>query len=210
MSRHSYTSSHLIDRFVDKFDYSPWGTIAGVSGSHLRGQAGVKTPSRSLYTVEERRRRDESPWTTVQGVLAPIQFLVFAVSLGLVFYYLRTGEGLAAATLSIVAKTLVLYAIMITGSIWEHAVFGRYLFARPFFWEDVVSIGVLALHTAYLCALVLGASVTVQIGIALAAYASYLFNAAQYLLKLRAARLERSVAVPVAIVARPTRGGAPR
>ena len=191
MSRHSYTSSHLIDRFVDKFDYSPWGTIAGVTGTHLRRPGGVKSSSQ-LYTVEERRRRDESPWTTVQGVLAPIQFVVFAISLGLVLYYLRTGEGLAAATLSIVAKTLVLYAIMITGSIWEHAVFGRYLFARPFFWEDVVSIGVLALHTAYLCALVLGASVTVQIGIALAAYASYLFNAGQYLLKLRAARLERS------------------
>ncbi|MFO1160334.1 MAG: 2-vinyl bacteriochlorophyllide hydratase [Reyranellaceae bacterium] len=148
-----------------------------------------------LYTAEERRRRDASPWTTVQGVLAPIQFVVFVVSLGLVLSYLRSGEGLAAATCSIVAKTFVLYAIMVTGSIWEHEVFGRYLFARPFFWEDVVSIGVLALHTAYLCILLVGGTVELQMTVALAAYVSYLFNAGQYLLKLRAARLERPAPV---------------
>jgi 3-vinyl bacteriochlorophyllide hydratase len=117
---------------------------------------------------------------------------VFLVSLALVLRYLATGEGLAAATLSIVVKTLVLYAIMITGSIWEKAVFGRYLFARPFFWEDVVSILVLALHTAYLGALVLGSlDPRGQMFLALAAYASYVVNAAQFVLKLRAARLER-------------------
>ena len=37
-----------------------------------------------LYTPEQRRRRDATPWTLVQGVLAPIQFLVFVVSLALV------------------------------------------------------------------------------------------------------------------------------
>ena len=86
----------------------------------------------------------------MQGALAPLQFVVFLVSLGLVLRYLATGEGLAAATGSIVVKTLVLYTIMITGALWEHAVFGRYLFARAFFWEDVVSIVVIALHTVYL------------------------------------------------------------
>jgi len=176
---------------VDKFDYSPWGTLAGVSGLHDRDSDPGRRQAAPLYTTEERRRRDASPWTTVQGVLAPIQFVVFVVSLGLVASYLRTGEGLAAATCSIVAKTLVLYAIMVTGSIWERAVFGRYLFARPFFWEDVVSIGVLALHTAYLCVLVLGGSVELQLTVALAAYASYVVNATQYVIKLRTARLER-------------------
>ncbi len=71
----------------------------------------------------------------------------------LVLRYLPTGEGLAAANASVVVKTLVLYTIMVTGSIWEKEVFGQYLFARPFFWEDVVSMVVLALHTAYLVAL---------------------------------------------------------
>jgi len=142
-----------------------------------------------LYTPEQRRRRDASPWTRVQGVLAPLQFAVFLVSLYLVLDYLASGEGFLIATLSVVIETLVLYAIMVTGSLWERDVFGRYLFARPFFWEDVVSIGVLALHSAYLVALLTGALGPRELMVlALAAYASYVINAAQFVLKLRAAR----------------------
>ena len=157
---------------------------------------------RSLYSPEERRRRDASGWTLVQAILAPIQFVVFLVSLALVLRYLATGEGLALATASIVAKTMILYAIMVTGSIWEREVFGRWLFAAAFFWEDVVSILVLALHTAYLVALLTGSlAPREQMLLALAAYATYALNAAQFLLKLRAARLER----PAALVAEPAR-----
>lgn len=146
--------------------------------------------SPALYTAEEQRRRDASVWTLVQGVLAPVQFVIFLVSLILVSRFLVTGDGLAIATASVLVKTVALYAIMITGSIWEREVFGRYLFAPAFYWEDVVSIGVLALHTAYLAAAVTGAiGAREQMWLALAAYASYAVNATQFLLKLRAARL---------------------
>jgi 3-vinyl bacteriochlorophyllide hydratase len=145
----------------------------------------------SLYTPEQRRRRDESPWTVVQGVLAPVQFVVFLVSLALVLRYLVTGDGFAAATISVVVKTLCLYAIMITGSIWEKRVFGHYLFVPAFFWEDVFSMLVLALHTAYLGVLAFGwLTPQQQLYLALAAYAAYVINAAQFLIKLRMARLE--------------------
>ena len=144
-----------------------------------------------LYSEAERRRRDASPWTLVQGVLAPLQFAIFLVSLALVLRTLATGEGAALANASVVAKTLALYAIMVTGSLWEKAVFGRYLFAPAFFWEDAVSMLVLALHTAYLVALASGALGTAGLMLlALAAYATYLVNAGQFLLKLRAARLQ--------------------
>ena len=149
------------------------------------------TQTQALYTPEERRRRDESRWTIVQGVLAPLQFLVFLISLVLVLRYLSTGDGQVAADLSVVVKTLVLYTIMVTGSIWEKEVFGRWLFARPFFWEDVFSMLVLALHTAYLFMLFGGFGTTEQrMLVVLAAYASYVVNAGQFLLKLRAARLQ--------------------
>ena len=132
----------------------------------------------------------------MQGLLAPIQFAVFLISLFLVSRYLVTGEGLTVATASIVAKTLLLYAIMITGSIWEHEVFGYYLFAPAFFWEDVVSFLVLALHTAYLVALFEGiGNPRQQMLLALAAYASYVVNATQFILKLRAARRAERVAL---------------
>jgi 3-vinyl bacteriochlorophyllide hydratase len=143
-----------------------------------------------LYTPAERVRRDASPWTLVQGVLAPVQFAIFLVSLVLVLRALVTGQGQGAAEISVVVKTLALYAIMITGSIWEKAVFGRWLFAPAFFWEDVVSMLVLALHTAYLAALATGAlGNQALLLLALAAYATYVVNAGQFLLKLRAARL---------------------
>ena len=148
-----------------------------------------------LYTNEERLRRDRSPWTRVQAVLAPIQFVVFLVSAVLVIRFLITGDGFAAATISVLTKTLVLYAIMVTGCIWEREVFGQYLFARAFFWEDFVSMFVLALHTAYLGALLFGPlHARYQMYIALLAYSAYLLNATQFLVKLRKARLESRTA----------------
>ncbi|MEM7703805.1 MAG: 2-vinyl bacteriochlorophyllide hydratase [Pseudomonadota bacterium] len=166
---------------------------AGVKPQVITGQGNKGT----LYSAEERRRRDESVWTLVQGVLAPLQFVVFIVSLGLVIRTLLTGEGAWAADTSIVLKTLVLYTIMVTGSIWEKVVFGKWLFAPAFFWEDVFSMMVLALHTAYLVMLFVGiGSLEARLGVALAGYAAYVINAGQFLWKLRVARLEAATTAP--------------
>jgi 3-vinyl bacteriochlorophyllide hydratase len=177
----------LVNRVVGSVDCCPWGAAAGRPEPHpsspVRG--------RPLYTPEERRRRDESRWTLVQGVLAPIQFAVFAISLCLVMHYLMTGNGLAIATGSVLLKTALLYTIMVTGAIWERDVFGQYLFAPAFFWEDVVSMLVIGLHTAYLIALFCGSiDAERQMWLALAAYSAYVINATQFILKLRAARLQ--------------------
>ena len=124
-------------------------------------------------------------------MLAPLQLLAFAVSAVLVLRYLTTGEGLFAASLSFVIKTLLLYTIMVTGCIWEKVVFDRWLFAPAFFWEDVFSMLVLALHTAYLVALFTGKLEGQPLMVlALAAYATYVVNAAQFIWKLRMARLD--------------------
>ena len=152
---------------------------------------GRSVSTRALYTPEQRIKRDNSVWTLVQGVLAPIQFLVFLISLVLVLRYLATGEGQNIAMASIVIKTITLYTIMITGCVWEKVVFDCYLFAPAFYWEDVFSMLVLALHTAYLAALITGALTTQQLMyVALAAYATYVVNAGQFIWKLRLARLD--------------------
>lgn len=166
------------------------------SGSdHRQNARGPARRTRPLYTPEEQQRRDNTRWTLVQGLLAPFQFVVFLVSLALVVRCLLTGEGAFAADLSVIAKTLTLYTIMVTGSIWEKVVFGKWLFAPAFFWEDVVSMLVIALHTAYMVML-LGKIGTVEarLTVALAAYLTYVVNAAQFVLKLRAARLQRAAA----------------
>ncbi len=149
-----------------------------------------------LYTPEQRRRRDATRWTLVQGVLAPLQFVLFGLSLVLVLRFLASGEGESLAAWSVLAKTLALYAIMVTGCLWEKAVFGRWLFAPAFFWEDVFSMLVLALHTAWLLAWA-GGWLTAQqrMGLALAAYAAYVINATQFLLKLRMARVQAASGV---------------
>jgi 3-vinyl bacteriochlorophyllide hydratase len=162
--------------------------------SHAKKAAG----GRPLYTPEERVRRDRSPWTWVQAVLAPLQFLAFLVSLWLVLRYLQTGEGATAATASVLIKTAFLYAIMVTGAIWEREVFGVWLFAHSFFWEDVVSMGVIALHTAYLWAWLTGS---------LSLEGQMVLNALQFFLKLREARLTAAAA---AAAAAPAGGLAPQ
>jgi 3-vinyl bacteriochlorophyllide hydratase len=163
----------------------------GSASDHRQTARGAVRQTRPLYTPEEQRRRDQTPWTLVQGLLAPFQFVVFLVSLTLVLRCLLTGDGAFAADLSVIAKTLTLYTIMVTGSIWEKVVFGKWLFAPAFFWEDVVSMLVIALHTAYLVMLLgkLG-TLEARLAVALAAYFTYVINAAQFLLKLRAARLQ--------------------
>lgn len=175
--------TRALETFLNQLDASPW---AGASGRV------VPTPFR-LYTPEQRRLRDASPWTLVQGILAPVQFLVFLVSLVLVVRFLMTGHGEAAATGSVIAKTGMLYLIMVTGSIWEREIFGKYLFAPAFFWEDAISMIVLALHTVYLLALFGGwLDAHGLMLLALLAYGTYVVNAGQFLLKLRAARLDET------------------
>lgn len=181
-----------VHKWLATLDGSPWGATTGRAMAEAEAErARIR---KLLYTPEERRRRDASPWTIVQAVLAPVQFAVFLMSLALVLRYLATGDGITVATASVVVKTLVLYTIMVTGAIWERQVFGRYLFARAFFWEDVFSILVLLLHTLYLLALASGrVAPRDQMLIALAAYTAYFVNATQFVLKLRAARRESTL-----------------
>ena len=176
-----------LNRLVNVVDNCPWGAASG--RRHHDQTAQRLKAFRPLYTEAERLRRDASKWTIVQGVLAPVQFIIFLVSVTLVVNFLLTGTGQSSAIFSVIVKTLILYTIMVTGSIWEHEIFGRYLFAPAFFWEDVVSMLVLALHTLYLAAVFAGnvGAHTLML-IALAAYFSYVVNATQFVLKLRAAR----------------------
>ena len=152
-----------------------------------------------LYTAAQRTRRDSTGWTLVQGILAPVQFLAFGVSVVLVLRYLATADGYGAATVSILVKTGLLYTIMLTGAIREKVVFGQSLFAPAFFWEDLFSFGVIALHTAYVIALP-GEYLAPAglMGLALAAYAAYAINAAQFIWKLRMARRDAGASGPVA------------
>ena len=163
-----------------------------------------KEHSTQLYTPDQKLRRDNSLWTKVQAVLAPLQFLVCFASIGFVVSYLYTGDGYLIATLSILFKTAILYLIMITGAIWEKEVFGQYLLAPAFFWEDIVSFFVIAIHTAYVLSLIMSFMDAEKLmWLALIAYLAYFINAIQFLIKFKLGRnnkkqvdqLEKEVAI---------------
>ena len=163
-----------------------------------------KEHSTQLYTPDQKLRRDNSLWTKVQAVLAPLQFLVCFASIGFVVSYLYTGDGYLIATLSIHFKTAILYLIMITGAIWEKEVFGQYLLAPAFFWEDIVSFFVIAIHTAYVLSLIMSLMDAEKLmWLALIAYLAYFINATQFLIKFKLGRnnkkqvdqLEKEVAI---------------
>lgn len=142
-----------------------------------------------LYTPAQRERRNQSRWTLVQGILAPVQFFVFLISAALLARYILTQQGFELAAASVAIKTLFLYAIMYTGALWERDVYGQYLFAPAFYWEDMVSMVVIALHTLYLGMYLTGLGGSDWLIVtAIAAYLTYLVNAAQFVLKLRQAR----------------------
>ena len=149
------------------------------------------------YTPDQRARRNGSRWSRWQAVLAPIQMLVVLASAILVIRYLLLGQGFALTNASVILKLLILAAIMTTGALWEHDVYGKYLIAPQFFWEDMGSSIVCLLHLLYPLAALLGAAEHTLALLILAAYVSYALNAAQYLVKLRRSRLHRAVLAAV-------------
>jgi 3-vinyl bacteriochlorophyllide hydratase len=166
--------------------------IPFIERMHQYAESRVK--SGMLYTPEQRILRDQTIWTRIQGFLAIFQFLVFMVSLFLVLRCLLSAQGAEWAKWSIILKTLTLYTIMVTGSIWEKVVFGQYLFAEAFFWEDVVSMVVIALHTIYIASLFIPfLTLEEQMLLILSAYITYVINAIQFVMKLRAARKQEAM-----------------
>lgn len=150
----------------------------------------------SSYTPEQLERRDNSKWTIVQAILAPIQFIAFLVSFGLIIRYLTTGEGYQIATISVLIKITLLWTITITGMFWEKAVFDKWFLAPQFFWEDALNAVALVMHNLYFVALWRGWSEQDLMGLMLVAYCSYLVNCAQFFWRgIRARQQQTTVKV---------------
>lgn len=145
------------------------------------------------YTPEQKAKRDNSVWTKVQMILAPLQLLAFIISVILVVHYLDTGENYVLANLSVLIKIGLLWLITITGMIWEKEVYGQWFMAPEFFWEDFFNAVALFMHNLYFVAHLLGWSDRAIMVLMLIAYSTYLINFAQFFVKglrMRKARLD--------------------
>jgi 3-vinyl bacteriochlorophyllide hydratase len=147
-----------------------------------------------MYTPEQLVRRETSPWTRVQLALAAIQFLVFIVSFSLVVRYLLTGEGYWVTTFSVWLKIALIWALTITGMLWEKDVYGHYFMCKEFFWEDLGNLVAIITHNLYFVALWLSWGQTAVMLVMLFAYSTYLVNATQFIVKgIRSGRQRRAL-----------------
>lgn len=137
----------------------------------------------STYTPEQYEKRRKSVWTKVQIIGAPIQMLIFLVSVGFVIFSLITGELFWLTNAIVLFKIAFLYFMCITGMLWEKDVFNHYYFAPQFFWEDAVTTVVMIAHTLYVPALLLGIKDHDLLILILIAYSTFFLNAVQYILK---------------------------
>jgi 3-vinyl bacteriochlorophyllide hydratase len=126
-------------------------------------------------------RRNASRWTQIHPVFAIGQLGVFLTSLVLLTLYAFHLVPFAAVALSVLIKIAFMVGAVITGSLWEHDVYGRWWFANEFFIEDVMTANVFALHIAYLIAYyAYPQSLTPALWMLGVAYAVYGINVAQY------------------------------
>lgn len=132
------------------------------------------------YTPEQLEKRDNSKWTTVQMILAPLQLLTFFISLALIINYLTTGSGYTIATASVLIKIALMWLITVTGMIWEKEVFDAWFMGKEFFWEDMVNLFALVMHNTYFLALLAGWSHDSLMTLMLVAYLTYVINFAQF------------------------------
>lgn len=153
----------------------------------------------STYTPEQLAKRNSSKWTIVQAILGPVQLLAFIISLILVIRYLTTGEGYDIATISVLIKIGLMWAITVTGMIWEKEVFGKWFLAPQFFWEDAMNAFALVMHNLYFIARAAGWDERSLMMLMLVAYVSYTINFTQFLVKGLRARKERQQQKPVVI-----------
>jgi 3-vinyl bacteriochlorophyllide hydratase len=135
----------------------------------------------AMYTADQLERRNKSGWTTVQGILAPIQFVVFIISVVLVYNAWQHNEGYAIANASILLKISLLWAITLTGMLWEKEIFGHYFLAKEFFWEDIGNFVAIVTHNIYFVVRWLGWDDNAIMATMLIAYATYLINCAQFI-----------------------------
>lgn len=147
-----------------------------------------------MYTPDQLRRREASRWTKVQIILAPIQFVAFIISFALVIHYLVTGEGYIAATISVWVKISLIWALTITGMLWEYDMYDHYFMAKEFFWEDMGNLIAIITHNLYFVAKWMGADERTVMWVMVFAYVTYLFNAGQFLARgIRSARQRRAM-----------------
>lgn len=138
------------------------------------------------YTPEQLAKRNASVWTEIQILLAPVQFVIFLTGIGLNALYASNPASIDFFWISvaILFKTLFFVILFITGMFFEKDIFGKWVFSKEFFWEDVGSSVATFFHFLYFVLAWKGYPDDTLVIWATVAYSSYIINAVQYLVRI--------------------------
>ena len=150
-------------------------------------------PETSALAIRDRRKA--SIWTIVHPLFAIGQLFAFFVSVGFLIAFLRGAVSYEAVHVSVLVKIGLMVGAVLTGSFWEHDMFGFWWFAPEFLLEDVMTLIVFIFQLAYLGVVTfhrdLMPVVLLMLGIA---YTVYVINVAQYIHRTQRQKLETSAA----------------
>jgi 3-vinyl bacteriochlorophyllide hydratase len=136
----------------------------------------------AFQTIQE--RREASLWTRVHPIFAIGQLGVFLVSVGLLVLYALHMMPFTTVYLSVLLKIACMVGAIVTGSLWEHDVFGPWWFADEFFIEDVMTVNVFLLHIGVIVAyFVQPTDMRLVLALLVFAYIVYGLNVAQYIVQ---------------------------
>ncbi|KAA6232002.1 2-vinyl bacteriochlorophyllide hydratase [Chlorobium phaeovibrioides] len=138
------------------------------------------------YTPDQLARRNASIWTDVQLILAPIQFVVFLLGVGVTALYAMDSTLFSFywVSVAILFKSFLFGLLFVTGAYFEKEIFDKWVFSKEFLWEDVGSVFAAAFHLLYFVLAFMGASEDVLVQEAFLAYFTYVLNAMQYLVRI--------------------------
>lgn len=132
------------------------------------------------FSKEQLSRRNATVWTAIVMWIAAVQFVAYIIGFYLVIRFLSTGEGYLVASIGVWVKIVLMWAVTVSGIVWEKVVIGKYFMAREFFWEDLGNLIAMITHNAYFAALIAGFSQRNIMWVMLFAYVTYLFNFVQW------------------------------
>jgi 3-vinyl bacteriochlorophyllide hydratase len=129
-----------------------------------------------------RKRREASVWTKIHPIFAIGQLAVFLVSVTLLILYFFHIVSFETVHVSVLTKIALMIGAVVTGSLWEHDVYGKWWFAYEFLIEDVMTANVFLLHIGYLLVYYFWPENTRAVfAMLFVAYAVYATNVAQYI-----------------------------
>jgi len=124
----------------------------------------------------------KSKWYKVVMIIAGVQLLAYFVGFYLVISFLLHGNFYTAATVAVIVKIVLMWAVTITGMLWEKDVIDKYFLGKEFFWEDIGNLVAIITHNAYFVFAALDFSKTAIMQVMLFAFITYLFNFVQWII----------------------------